>query len=499
MKRYDDMVVGGGIAGISLALLLGMNGRRVLLIEKAPRIGGGMLRFYRQGIPLDTGFHFTGGLNNNGLLFNMLNILGVYDHLRPVYFSQGSNRFILEAERSSYEMPTGIDNISDKMKEYFPKEKNAIDRYFEMVQSVCSQTISMDLRKLSFSANSIDEDYISLTDVLDQLTANRSLKALLSGYCMCHGVKPSEVSFANHSRVCLNLFESIATVENGGDALIAAFQDRFKDLNVDIMCNKHIGECADIQGDRIGRFVLNTGEEVMCDNCILAIHPKEILKILPQNYLSKAFINRITDFESSAGFFSLYGVAEISGEMKDREPTVNSFFPVTDVDQLLDPDYAGIPALGVIRSDERKNGKLFAVLTAFEPSFPKHVAAWEDSRTGKRSSGYIKYKQERVNHIKERILGFYPEYSSSFKVLDAASILTFRDYLNSPDGSAYGIKQKIGQYNLFGKLPLRNVYAAGQSAVLPGVLGAMMSSFILARSILGKAEYSRFIEQKLCS
>ena len=37
-------------------------------------------------------------------------------------------------------------------------------------------------------------------------------------------------------------------------------------------------------------------------------------------------------------------------------------------------------------------------------------------------------------------------------------MLTARDYLNSPDGSAYGVKQKMGQFNLMGKLPLHNLY-----------------------------------------
>jgi all-trans-retinol 13,14-reductase len=78
-------------------------------------------------------------------------------------------------------------------------------------------------------------------------------------------------------------------------------------------------------------------------------------------------------------------------------------------------------------------------------------------------------------------------------------MLTFRDYLNSPDGSAYGIKQKVGQYNLVGKLPLRNLYAAGQSSLLPGIVGAMMSSFIVARSIIKEDQYNRFLSQNLCN
>ena len=145
-----------------------------------------------------------------------------------------------------------------------------------------------------------------------------------------------------------------------------------------------------------------------------------------------------------------------------------------------------------------RNGKSYQIVNAFEPSFPEHVVAWKDSRMGMRPSGYRDYKKQRVDSITERINGFYTEYKDSFKVMDAASILTFRDYLHSPYGSAYGIKQKIGQYNLFGKLPLRNIYVAGQSSLLPGLVGAMMSSFIVGRSIIGKEIFSSFIKKRLC-
>jgi len=75
----------------------------------------------------------------------------------------------------------------------------------------------------------------------------------------------------------------------------------------------------------------------------------------------------------------------------------------------------------------------------------------------------------------------------------------FRDYLNNYDGSAYGIKQKVGQYSLRGKLPLHNLYAAGQSSLLQGIIGAMMSSFIIGRSILKEKQYNKFLNQNLCN
>jgi len=114
-----------------------------------------------------------------------------------------------------------------------------------------------------------------------------------------------------------------------------------------------------------------------------------------------------------------------------------------------------------------------------------------------RPQSYLDYKQERTEAIKERIFKVFPNYRNNFKVVDTASVLTFRDYLNSPDGSAYGIKQKIGQYNLLGKLPLRNVFAAGQSSLLPGILGAMMSSFMVGRSIIKEEKYADFVGRYL--
>ncbi|MDP3285990.1 MAG: hypothetical protein Q8M56_16285, partial [Desulfobacterales bacterium] len=153
----------------------------------------------------------------------------------------------------------------------------------------------------------------------------------------------------------------------------------------------------------------------------------------------------------------------------------------------------------ILKNQDAVNGKKHTVLTALELSFPEHIRGWADSKPGSRPEGYQKYKNDRIEKIMKRIIEAYPEYKDSFTMIDAASILTFRDYLHSPDGSAYGIKQKVGQFNLFGKLPLRNIYAAGQSSVLPGIVGAMLSSFIIGRAVVGRDPYADFIKERLNS
>ena len=504
MKSYDSIVVGSGISGMTLALLLGMNGQSVLLIEKSHHIGGAMKRFVKQGIPFDTGFHFTGGFYKNGILHDMLTALNIHNDIKPVYLSNpGSNQFIFESEQVSYELPPGFKQAEERIKDYFPSEADAVKRYFNMVADVCKKTVSMDLRKITLAPEVIDEDYISLDKILNNLTDNSVLKGLLAAYCMCYGVKPSEVSFANHSRVCHSLYESVARVKDGGDAFINAFKQRFVKYDIDIMRNTCIKECADIQNRHVGRFVLNNGAEIACKHCIFTVHPKIILETLPQKHLTKAFRNRVNLFEPSNGFFSVYGIVKrdesSNTQNNDFEPAIISLFPTSDVNQLVSHKYTGLPALIIMKSIENFKGKTHHVINASEVSFPNHVSAWKNSKTKKRPPEYLEYKKHRIKSIHKRIVETYPEYKESYKIIDAASMLTFKDYLNSPYGSAYGVKQKIGQINLFGRLLLRNIYAAGQSSVLPGLVGAMLSSFVVGRNIVGKESFNNFIKNRLSS
>lgn len=499
MKKYDDIVVGSGISGLTMSLLLAKLGHSVLLLEKAPHIGGSLFRFKRRGIPFDTGFHFTGGLHEGGILADILSFLGIRDFIEPIFLSRPwKNQFVFEKEGRLFEHPSGIENIKKQFREYFPGEAGAVDRYFDRVLSVCSRTPSLNIHENIIKPPTLDEDYVSLDAVLKDLTSSPVLRGLLSGYAMCYGVRPDEISFANHSRMVLSFYESIACVKNGGDAFIKAFQAKFAEYNVDIRCSTFITELTDIKDSKVGRFILNTGEEVSADNCVFTIHPGEIVNVLPEKNYSRAFANRVSAYESSAGFFSVFATLKQGSIDPHPETAIVSLFPEPDVNTLLDPAYRGTPALVIIKSPENAGKNAGRPICILEPSFPEHVSEWSNSRKESRPQSYVEYKQARVEASKEHIFSVFPGYRESLDVLDAGSVLTLRDYLYNPDGSAYGVKQKMGQFNLIGKLPLHNLFAAGQSALLPGIIGAMMSSLIVGRSVVGREQYGKLLNQAIC-
>lgn len=498
MKKYDHIVVGSGISGLTMSLLLSISGKKVLLLEKSPNIGGSLSRFSRRGIPFDTGFHFTGGLHEGGILSDILRLLGLRDFIEPIFLPNSSqNQFIFESHGKSFGHPCGIEAIKNTFKGYFPAEVQAIDRYFEKVRSVCARTPSLNLRENVIAPPNLEEDYISLDTVLKGLTSNELLRGLFSGYAMCYGVRPDEVSFANHSRIVLSFYESIAFVKDGGDAFVRAFEKKLGQYDVDIRRGTYITELTDIRDSKAGRFILNTGEEVAADACVFTIHPKEILSLLPEKHYSRAFANRISSFESSPGFFSVFAAFKPGSSDPNPDASILSIFPDADVNNLLDPAYKGAPALVVVKSPNTGNGGSGKGICIVQPSYPDQVAAWSDSRRGSRPEEYLNYKHSQVEAIKEHLFSVIPELRDTLDFLDAGSMLTFRDYLCSPDGSAYGIKQKMGQFNLIGKLPLHNLFVAGQSSLLPGIIGAMMSSLIVGRAIMGKEHYGKLLDGSL--
>lgn len=477
------------------ALLLAEAGKSVLLLEKAAAMGGSLLRFHRNGIPFDTGFHFTGGFGEHGLLTKMLEMLGIRQAITPIFLSEDhAQKIVLESKGIAYDLPSGIAALRERFSHYFPTEKAAIGRYFDKLTEVYTSSAELVFQEGNRIPVALcPEDGVSLQSVLDSLTASAELKALLSIFCMCYGTKPEEVSFAAHSRVCYSLFESLARVENGGDAFIRAFRARFKELGVEVRCNTHIVSCGEIDQKTVRTIHLNNGEEIAFGSAVLTMHPREILRMLPREALRPAFVHRVGDFEESAGFFTIFATLDLPENHTDS--TITSLLPSSDLNALLTPGSERDSALVLVRSRETVRGRVVHTLTAFEPSFPEETARWAQTETGSRPADYQAYKDRRAARILERIFKAYPEYRSRLKLIDSASTLTYRDWLHSPSGAAYGIKQKAGQVNLVGRLPLANLYVAGQSAILPGVVGAMMSAFVVCRGLLGISSY----QQPACS
>ena len=145
---------------------------------------------------------------------------------------------------------------------------------------------------------------------------------------------------------------------------------------------------------------------------------------------------------------------------------------------------------------ERKkdiSGKSGITITAFRTMPPMTPSASPNHQERLHDPAYQEFKKRITEEITRDLLGIHPELTGHLHVVDAGTPLTCLDY-DPPTGSAYGVRCICGQSRLCGTLPVRNFHLAGQSAMVPGIMGAMMTSFIVLRLTMGDEIYRRALK-----
>jgi all-trans-retinol 13,14-reductase len=62
MLEYDAVIIGGGVSGLTSALLQARRGRKTAVLEAGAALMPLMRGFDRNGVHFETGFHYTFGL-----------------------------------------------------------------------------------------------------------------------------------------------------------------------------------------------------------------------------------------------------------------------------------------------------------------------------------------------------------------------------------------------------------------------------------------------------
>jgi phytoene dehydrogenase-like protein len=497
-KHFDTVVVGSGISGMTMSLLLAQAGQKVLLLEQDRKIGGSMQRFKRHGVPFDTGFHFTAGFGD--ILTQMLQVMDIEAAIEPIYFSPpGGARIFFKDRQEMLCFPHKRDQLAAMLAERYPEESDLIKQFFKDEEYIFKNTPTMNLKNFEallgegavLNLGVLDEDFITLEDYFNKLGMSAEVRTILSMFAMCHGTPPSEISFANHCRVSYGLHNGITQVKNGGDAFIQAFSAKAAELDIEIRCNCTISECLEIKNRTSDVLKLSDGTTISCTQAVLSIHPREIVKILPESVTNKIFRERVAEFEDTFGFFSLHAVT--TEHIEDFPITLTSCFSSADINRIMSEKYQESGMAIMTTVEETANGKV-QVVNAFDAMWMHDCEQWKNIKNRRQNTEYQAYKKAYADKIIANIETVYPQLSGKLEILETATILTFNDYLHG-GGAAYGVKQLVGQFNLFGKLPLRNFYAVGQSSLLPGAIGAMLSSFIIFNKIVGNEKFKTLIKR----
>jgi len=482
--KFDFVVVGAGISGITSAIVLAQKGYRVALLEKARVVAPVLRGFSRKGVHFDTGFHYAGGLGPGESLDVFLRYLGVGGEITTFPFAEeGFDVFECRSEGFEFRVPAGYDRLREKLCDAFPRERGGVERYLEMVRTVCDEMPYLNLDSPIESAGNLQRVFgPSLKEVLDSLTQDRLLKSILSMHSLLYGVSWDEVSFAQHASIVGGYYQSARGIHGGGVALARAFERRLAALGVEVRCGCGVKEIFAAPGGRVSGVLLESGETVEATSCVATVHPSILLKIAPEGTFRPTSTKRLAMLEETVSAHIAFAIS--------REAVPG----LAGCNRFIVPDAEGMDRLGrhsiedaplYLSAAYREGESDPSGFLGIFPAGVEEIALWRESRLGRRPDDYRVYKEEVLSRMRRRLERDCPELASGIEHLEGATPLTVGDYCNNPGAGLYGVKHKVGQYNPSPMTRVEGLFLAGQAVVAPGLLGAALSGILACGSILG--------------
>ena len=461
-----------------MAILLAKAGRRVTLLEKNSAIGGRLARFRREGVPFDTGLHFTSSLA--GILGQMLTTLDSFGQVEADSFPWA----LRLPDGHALHFPNhGRRAHFDYLAQEFPREADALRRYASVESEVLRNTPMFDLRAPVGDAISAfsELDQLPLGVLFSQLSISRELACVLTSPALYHGAIPAEVPAARHFRVSYGFEEGMIRLKGGGDALVANFAKALSRLGVEIRTGTTV--VGFTQFDSAGKAcsaLLSDGSELAFDDLFSSLHPEELLALLPPER-QRGFRRLVAPLEDTCGFFTIFATVDQGCRLAAG---LDSCLRDFDFNRILRPDL-GEPLLStgaILSHDTTADGAPVQCLillapAAAPPKAPRPSAA---------------EKEAMALTVLDHAYEAWPELRGHLKLMAAATPHTYARYI-PPGRGAYGVRMTVEEPRLMGRLPVRNFYGIGENAFSPGIVGTMLSAFLVARQVLGEESYRKLL------
>lgn len=484
--RYDAVIIGSGVSGMTVAIILAKEGRRVLVLEQHSRPGGLMQHFRRKALVFPTGVHRLGSLDEGQILSRYFQYLGVLDKLCLKRMSaDGFEEYSFPGLR--FRVPMGQEAFRERLYQYFPREKVAIDQFCMDMNRLVSQFPLYNLLNESERSAPILES-TSLASYLDYLNCSRELKGILSANNPLYGIPPGECPLHTHFLVTDSFLNSSWRVDENATPLADAFSHSFLAQGGEIRCNALVTMIS-VTGGQTDGVVLSNGEDIPSDLVIYTGHPRQILDLCPPGTFRPAFRHRLEDTQDTFGAFALalsWGHPDCTLVQCDTF-IYNSWDTEAQYRQKV-VSLSQRPSMIYCCAIPQKPNTEYAV-TALVGVAPEEMAPFELTRGGERSEAYQAAKRSLARRILDTLQEHWPKQAPYLKMVDACTPLTFRDYTLTPRGTAFGIIKSAGNFRhaqLSTETKVKNLFLAGQSIIQPGVLGALISGVYTGTAILGR-------------
>lgn len=485
---HDYVVIGGGASGMAVAIILAGQGKRVALVERAPRPGPVLRGFVRQGCRLDSGFHYAGGLGPGQTLSAYFRHLGLEPRLQldpePVV-----ETLRIAAPPGEWRLPCD-GSLPDRLGELFPEEREGIRQYFDAVTRELSNTPFLNLAR-EREPEDLPPGRLSLAQVLERCVAGSVPRRILGMHHFFYGVMPENISFSDHVRYAGFFHTAARRILGGGAALVRAFEAALNSAGVEVFTGCGARSVEVTPAGAVSGVRLESNDLLPCGACVMAVHPRLALALAPREAFRAAYAQYIASLPETPSAYMLHGLT--TERVSLLEP---GGLHLATTPRLQARDYwlgpleerpMFLARAGEPNPEAPPGARVGAqVFGAILPAAHGETEAWSQSAPGSRPREYLEHKERVAGILARRLEDQCPELRGRWKMLEMATPLTFRHHGGSPFGSLYGVQQRMDSLRIMPQTRLENLYLTGQNLTGPGVLGAVISAYATCGRIVGR-------------
>ena len=489
MKK-SCVIIGAGIGGLFTGALLSKNGINVTLLEKNAIIGGGLQCFSRNGKSFETGMHMVGGLID-GSLKKICKYLGIYDDLKIHHINSDCRDEIwINNTEERFRIPSGKENFEKRLISYFPHESEGIKLYTDEIFRLVEEMPLFSLKSVDDNNNfSHSETFLWPVDrLINHYVSDPKLRNILAY------LNPLYAGVKQHTPAYIHALISVLYI-NGSSRFIGGAQQLADALRGVIEQNDgRVLSCREVSGIEISdgsvcAVKTADGGSFSADYYISAIHPAELLHMLPAGSLGRAYENRLKQIPSTASAFSVF-IDFKPDSFKFIEQTCFYLEESDDVWEIGNSSNNDWPNNFLYLTTRTNNTKNYAeTMIALCLMNWDEVKDWQDSKVGLRDNSYYAWKDRCVEKFLDKLEKIYPDFRKKIRNIYSASPLTIRDYYHTKEGSIYGFMkdcENIYLSRLSTNTKISNLLLTGQNVFLHGMCGVPLTAIITAEAILGK-------------
>jgi len=501
---WDAIVIGSGIGGVGAAALLSRyGGKRVLVLERHYTPGGFTHIFRRPGYEWDVGVHYVGEAAPGQAIRAAFEAVTdgslEWASLGAVY-----DRIVIGTD--TYELRAGADNLRRDLKRYFPQEAHAIDRYLAMVAEVAAASGRYFMAKVlpapiaALAGPRLRRSFMryaerSTRSVLEDLTRDQRLIAVLTGQWGDFGLPPAQSSFAVHAIIANHYLEGAYYPVGGARRIFDAIAPVIEAGGGRVLINAEVSGIAIKNGWAVG-VTMSDGAVIRAP---LVVSDAGVLdtfrRLLPEAVAERCDPDR-TALEPSTAHLCLYiGLRHSAGELglpksnlwiypeERHERTFAN--ALEDSDAAMPAVYISFPSAKDPDFARRHPGRATIDVITFVRW--NSFAQWSDTRWKKRPQEYDAMKEKLTARLLEVVYRHLPQIKGRIDVCELSTPVTTRHFSNYANGEIYGLAHtpaRFGDALLRPRTPIRGLFLTGQDVAVCGVAGALMGGVLCASAIL---------------